>query len=420
MKPLLCLRVGALLARRAAGLTDSERLEVDGHRADCPRCDAEAKVLAGIRSAVGDEPILTAQARELLLRRAFELAPVEAGYATSSAAEPLRHWRWATATLVAVACTAALLIARPQYQHLSAAATGDHLLSGSLSLSGRDISSHGQIPAETELSTGRGAAIAVGNAEVELAPGSSVVWKVSQSTLELRTGRVRVAVEHQEQQRFYVATASFLVEVVGTRFEVDAQGVKVTRGTVRVLSVAGRDVLAVLSAGGAWSAPLLVRPAASAAVPAPAAAVAESPRALAPPSTTKETEANVSVAQWLGDARRALATHRIRDAQRAIDAALHLRPTAHEMAEARTLQAECAGASGDGERAVRLYLSVADQFSALPAAENALFAAARTQARLGPPERARRLFEKYLQRYPAGRFRREAESHVLQAKPALP
>jgi hypothetical protein len=115
-----------------------------------------------------------------------------------------------------------------------------------------------------------------------------------------------------------------------------------------------------------------------------------------------------SAAAWLAEARRDLVGGDARNADRNIARALASRPTSREAAEARTLSAESAQVAGDTGLAVARYLVVADRYPGLPAGELALFAAARLEAGRGRQASARRLYERYLERHPAGRMRAEA------------
>jgi TolA-binding protein len=63
---------------------------------------------------------------------------------------------------------------------------------------------------------------------------------------------------------------------------------------------------------------------------------------------------------------------------------------------------------GEFAQARAAFVRVADQFAPLPAAETALFEAARIEAEHGQPARARALLQRYLTRYPSGSFVIEA------------
>jgi outer membrane protein assembly factor BamD (BamD/ComL family) len=114
----------------------------------------------------------------------------------------------------------------------------------------------------------------------------------------------------------------------------------------------------------------------------------------------------------LDEAREALARHDLSSARAGIDEVLAGAPGRREQAEAFTLRAESALVAGDLAAAAAGYAFVAERFEGLPAAENALFAAARIDAdRLRGPAAAKGL-EQYLSRYPNGRFVKEAASRL--------
>ena len=92
--------------------------------------------------------------------------------------------------------------------------------------------------------------------------------------------------------------------------------------------------------------------------------------------------------------------------------ALELRGSRANAAEAHTILAECAQMAGQPRAAVERYLLVARRYSNLPAGETALFAAARIEANAGHLQAARDLFERYLERYPDGTLRAEAERRL--------
>jgi hypothetical protein len=76
-----------------------------------------------------------------------------------------------------------------------------------------------------------------------------------------------------------------------------------------------------------------------------------------------------------------------------------------------SLRAEAHLMAGQRAAAVRSYLQVARRFAGSAAGENALFAAARLEAERGAP-RAPALLSRYLERYPQGRFVRDARSRM--------
>jgi outer membrane protein assembly factor BamD (BamD/ComL family) len=67
---------------------------------------------------------------------------------------------------------------------------------------------------------------------------------------------------------------------------------------------------------------------------------------------------------------------------------------------------------GDLAAAAAIYRTVAQQYKELPAAENALFAAARIENTRGDRTTAIALLERYVRDYPNGRFRKEVVSRL--------
>jgi TolA-binding protein len=217
---------------------------------------------------------------------------------------------------------------------------------------------------------------------------------------------------------FRVVTDRFVVEVVGTSFRVDVEGVRVTHGTVLVRRAGSEEILRRVSAGESWriddDARRSARP--STAEPEPgepgaptaASSAASADSDVARPGAPRALDA----ATLLEQARRALAAGDAIAARAAAEAALAARPSRDDAAEARMLLAECAQLAGDAERAADLYLVVARRYPELAAAETASFAAARLRANAGRTDAARSLLSAYLDRYPSGRFRREATARL--------
>jgi outer membrane protein assembly factor BamD (BamD/ComL family) len=149
----------------------------------------------------------------------------------------------------------------------------------------------------------------------------------------------------------------------------------------------------------------------------PAAARAESKPVRQPAHSAKASSARADAGMLIERARGQLSSRQISNARASIDAALALSPEPRLRAEALTLRAECALVDGDQGAAVEAYLRVARTFAALPAGENALYAAARLEADRQRSAAAAQLLERYLERYPQGRFEREARTrlHALSA-----
>ncbi|MGE0404573.1 MAG: hypothetical protein AB7T06_48130, partial [Kofleriaceae bacterium] len=114
------------------------------------------------------------------------------------------------------------------------------------------------------------------------------------------------------------------------------------------------------------------------------------------PETVEE-----SIADVLARARTLLAAHDYASAERTAASVLPRARGADE-AEARTILADIAQASGQLDLAHTRYVEVATKFASLSAGESALYAAARLALRRGHD--ARPLLEQYLARYPRGRF----------------
>ncbi|MGN6104969.1 MAG: tetratricopeptide repeat protein, partial [Kofleriaceae bacterium] len=182
-----------------------------------------------------------------------------------------------------------------------------------------------------------------------------------------------------------VSTARFELELGDASVRVEPAAVRVRRGTVRVVERAGGQASQV-SAGGGWPAP----------------------------ATAGSTRATRSAAELLATARSEFAAKRYPAAAQTTQRALASGPTRRERAEAHTLLAELAQATGDLERAIERYQAVATTFSELPAAESALYAAARLEIRRGRRAGARALLSRYLDHYPTGRYAADARREIAR------
>jgi hypothetical protein len=121
-----------------------------------------------------------------------------------------------------------------------------------------------------------------------------------------------------------------------------------------------------------------------------------------------------SAAELLERARKEFATKAFDDAERTAKLALAAKPTHALAGEIHMLLAEIAQGAGKPDVAVERYTAVADTFKGTAAAESALYAAARVELKRRDTAAARALLDRYLARYPTGRYaddaRRELEA----------
>jgi hypothetical protein len=122
--------------------------------------------------------------------------------------------------------------------------------------------------------------------------------------------------------------------------------------------------------------------------------------------------ARPSASSLLVQAREAFTAGDHANAERYADAALDASPSRVQTAEARTIAAECAHSTGRIDDALARYEAIAARFADLPAGETALFAAARLESSRGRADAARLVFDRYLDRYPSGRFVADARRQL--------
>ncbi len=429
---LSCMKSALLLQGRAAGLSRAEGLLLEEHLGTCERCSADAQTLAAIVEVLGSAPApLRAAVRERAIARALA-GPM----GTDAAPSPLAdRRRLAIAAFAAVAAVIALLFGSPwkaggpDVAVVSPVDPSPHLLQGRCEIDGAPVAAGATWAAGTALRALEPVKVRVAHAVVDLDAETVVRWDASRATLAITAGRARLDVDPTPGEPFRVTAGDILVEVLGTHFEVTSDRVTVSHGRVRVTDH-GSGAVTELSAGETWVA--RITPPASAAAPpsgassvtAPAAAASSTaaPSAVAPtteagarPPPSASAASAPHAAPVLARARRLLAAGKAAEAARLVHSALGMRPTPSEEAEARTLLAECALASGDEAEAARRYAEVADRHRDLPAGETALFAAARAEERAGRREAAVALLRRYLATYPQGRFRQEAQARLQSA-----
>ena len=420
MSALTCVRARLRLQERGAGLSAADALRLEDHLAGCDECRSQAVLLDRLRGVAEQlDGRLDSAARERAISGAFARVAQDSRRAPSP--RPLQlAWGFA-----AFAAGAALFFAlrsdeqpgrEPQpVAHepaanaaLELASTDGRVLSGSIEVAGKVLQSGALLRAGDEALARGGAELALAHAQVSLRADTVVRWDGSMSELALSAGSVLAEVDPSKHARFSVRTPRFRAVVLGTRFEVTLEGVRVERGLVQVVDLEGRVLAPGLRAGQSFTRE-------------PAAANGETavpPVRANPPSEPGEHSASAAkgtrpasaldVNALLQRARTSLAARDARAARRTVDEALALRPAQAVRAEALSLRAECARVGGDVAAAVTQYLQVADGFGRLPAAQNALFAAARLEAERGRRDRAAELFARYLARYPDGSLAEDA------------
>ena len=401
-----CIQAALLMQARQAGLSSADGLRLEEHLSGCPSCRAEAGAIAGLSqlSSAGFAP-LDPTAR----RRAIDAA-LAAGSGEPRKQRAVRSpLVWPLMAAGAAAALAAVLWLRapapqdPPQPSAAAAPTGDsRVLRGQVALSGTTRSAGQSLLAHAHMQTQDGALVQLAHASVELRPATQAAWDASQHLLSLSEGSVLVEVDPQPHQPFAVSTQHFVVHVLGTRFEVTPRSVRVLRGRVSVQPVAAGPATLLDASAGEREYRIPEPPAAAAAPRAPA---------VSPPSAASsgERRSGSDMDELLERARTQLATRALGEARRTLALALRLPATKAERAEALSLRAEAQLLAGRHAAARDGYLRVVETLPHEPAAETALYAAARIEAEHGDPARARALLARYRARYPHGSFVREAE-----------
>jgi hypothetical protein len=381
-----------LLAARAAGLSASERDALHAHLQTCGDCREQARLLDEIVIAVDAMPSLTPAAQERTLERALRQ-----GLAQTSQSPPFWKKRFALGAVVLGGALAAAVA-------LAIMGRSEHLPQPTLA------AQPSVLPQATSLATEprdlpAGVEVAVAHARVRAVRRASISCNDKAATVKLDSGAIELDVDPALQRGFRVITDTFVVEVLGTRFLVDASHVEVSRGAVRVFAPDGRVLVARLQMGQTWS-PLQDAPANS--QPAP-----EPERRAAGPQP-------VDVAEQLARARHDLANGQVARAEKLASSILAGARARRQEAEARTLLAECAQSRGMIDKAFAAYAAVAERFGDLPAGETALFAAGRTLADAGRRASAAHWLHRYLDRYPSGRFTVEAKERLAGVEGSRP
>jgi hypothetical protein len=401
LRGITCRRLRALLHQHRPTLSDAQRLKLEEHLDSCGACAADVRALRLIQSLAASLP------RQPLSPRSREGAIAGAFTAQERAAVPAkserRGWHVVPLAIATAAAAAAVLLLfgrgeLPDEATLGsriqpAARATDRVVKGTLQGAERVFSADDPIPTDVSLSAPEATAVEVPGARVDIEARATVSWARKRRTLRLHRGAVGVDVTPGQTTPFRVETDRFVVEVLGTKFRVESERVSVQRGAVRIVSPNGEVLVDRLRAGQSWRASEIPAPA-----PAPV-----------PPTPAPVSD---SVAALLQKARAHLGEGDVVKAHRDARHALELTSSRRQTAEAHTILAECAQLAGQPRAAAERYLLIARQYANLEAGETALFAAARIEANAGRLKAAKRLFLRYLARYPEGRLRGEAEQRL--------
>jgi len=377
------------LATLGGHAAEAERLELEAHLASCGRCGEDHESLTWVRHLRAYQPDPLSSASRDHIRRALFAR-------TASPATPRRRLAWPVAVAcagVAVAAVVGLTTLRRQPYRLLG---GDVVAA---SANPKDAA------AAVRFQATAGGRVSLGMAVADLARNTELSWVRSKQVLTLVHGAVTVDVEHQNGRHFEVRAQGFTVEVVGTRFTVEATGVTTERGVVRVLGPDGQ-LIRRLGAGESWHQQVdeghqvSLQPAIA---PAPVALRTAGAGNLSP---TRPKDAGVPVTARLDQARHALATGDAGLARRLVSPLF--RQSHNTAVEARVLFAESFLVEGRYADAIDAYRLVARDFPRTDQAETSLFTVAQLQCEHGPGPDARGALRTYLTRYPHGRYAREA------------
>jgi ferric-dicitrate binding protein FerR (iron transport regulator) len=285
-------------------------------------------------------------------------------------------------------------------------------------------------------------------------PGARIAYRAGSAfrlaaqgrEVDLYSGEIDVEVAPGGPGRFRVVASRFTVEVLGTHFIVQPERVVTLRGTVRVVDSAGQEV-AVLHGGQSWNVSALdqrppVLPQERLSVDSLAPPPRASPVALAAPGNQPITESSVvpamrpnlqpspgpapaaathhtpdrnqarlghaRVDMLLAEARSVLAAGEAKLARERIVAALDNHPSARQRAMAELLAADSFLVESRYSAALAAYRRTSAMFDGFPESETAAFATAQLLCERGSQADARSALQRYVERYPNGRFIEDA------------
>ena len=404
-----CKKTQVLLFEMADGrIPPAERAEMNAHVAICPHCK---QVFASWTSALPRLRSLSTEEISAINVRRMENEVLRRLHGT--AAPRARRMLWlALAAGLALATSLGLLSLRSNHSQPFArieAMWGKVTLSGVAMTKGAAMGPGGvlEIAAEGE------AAFLVGRAaDVRLLGPGRLAFEGTRQAPRLRLdgGRVVVQIAHREaNESFHVTTAHGRVEVRGTRFVVGygTQGsyVHVEEGEVAAFRGGAPEPFAV-RAGDTF----LLR----------AESPPEQPHspAVEPPPAEPQVCPSSQCAAEGARARKAMRagnpTRAIEVVDEALVKAVDCAPAARCLDELGYLRAEALRQAGRLDAAVTAYKSLNRGGATRAMRQNALYAAAQLERRLGRSEDARQTFERAYAAHPDGALSEEAMAAVLE------
>jgi hypothetical protein len=359
---------GFLVEHVRGAASEAALLQLDQHLSACEACCHERARWETLSALKDWQPApLGGAARERILKRLVEARPE--ARVERRAARPILMFAGAAAAV-------ALLAAAWPRHHATRIATAT--------------------PATASATAAAGQPVRFADADVVYRAGAVAKLSPQARTIDLSDGELDVS---GRAPGLRVATKQYVFRFVEAHAAFAPTSVQVFAGQVWVYTLDGRE-LATVGAGESW--PRQIAAPADAA-PKPVTKV-----------DAKPDLPKISAAAELAQARTALADGDAPLARRHLALALSAATNEHDRAEAELFGAESFLVEEKPARAVERYRHVAAAYARLPEGEAASFAAAQLMS-----ESAGSLegFRAYLDRYPEGRFAREARDRLAETAP---
>lgn len=363
--------------------SEALRLELDVHLDGCTDCRVERARWAMV-ATLRDTPhgTLGEEAHQRIVRRLRSLSPAQMPAAPR---ERFSRLAWASLALTVIAGLTLTALR-------TSTVRPDPLAAGPSAELAAALREGELVSAETPRT------ITFGGARVSCEAGSRMRTGPGPRAIRFEHGEIDVEVTPGGPGRFVVQAPRFRVEVIGTRFVVTEDSVRTLHGTVRVTDPDGHE-LALLHAGGAWHA---------SPIPTDDPAVESAPT----PRRDKPAETAGSL---LEQARARLAEGDVTGAEALLRRVADLRPSSSQRHEGALLAADALRISGRAADAIEAYRGLAERAPDDPSGETAAFLLGEVLLKERQDAAARRAFESYLTRHPAGRFATEAKARTGDA-----